>query len=160
MAYYLSSDENSTDISCLSIHVSWFDHLLASVIFIMHFCLVTSSLLSPNILNLVFRKNPLTVFICYCVKISLCFIPTDLLFKVYHLFRLLYFMQPRNYRFVNKEINIIYVTNWRTRWRSLLRHCATSWKVAGSIPAGVTGIFRWHNPSGRTMALGSSQSLK
>ena len=28
-----------------------------------------------------------------------------------------------------------------TRWRSLLRHCATSRKVAGSIPDGVTGIF-------------------
>jgi len=35
-----------------------------------------------------------------------------------------------------------------------LRHCATSQKVAGSIPDGVTGIFRSHNPSGRTMYLG------
>jgi hypothetical protein len=41
-----------------------------------------------------------------------------------------------------------------TRWRSLLRHCATSRKVAGSIPDGVIGIFHWHNPSGRTMAWG------
>ena len=46
-----------------------------------------------------------------------------------------------------------------SRWRSWLRHCATSRKVAGSIPAGVVGIFRWHNPYGRTMALGSTQSL-
>ena len=29
-----------------------------------------------------------------------------------------------------------------TRWRSWLRHCATSRKVAGSIPHGVIGIFR------------------
>jgi hypothetical protein len=29
-----------------------------------------------------------------------------------------------------------------TRWRSWLRHCATSLKVAGSIPDGVTGIFK------------------
>jgi len=36
-----------------------------------------------------------------------------------------------------------------------LRHCATNWKVAGSIPDGVTGIFH----SGRTMTLGSIQSL-
>ena len=28
-----------------------------------------------------------------------------------------------------------------TRWRSWLRHCATSRKVAGSIPDGVTGIL-------------------
>jgi hypothetical protein len=40
-----------------------------------------------------------------------------------------------------------------------LRHCATNRKVAGSIPIGVTGIFHWHNPSGRTMVLGSTQPL-
>ena len=36
------------------------------------------------------------------------------------------------------------------RWRSLLRHWATSRKVAGSI-----GISCLHNPSGSTMVLGS-----
>jgi len=40
-----------------------------------------------------------------------------------------------------------------------LRHCATSWKVAASIPDGVTEIFHSHNPSGRTMALGLTQPL-
>jgi len=30
---------------------------------------------------------------------------------------------------------------WGTRWRSWLRHCATSRKVAGSIPDGVIGCF-------------------
>jgi len=33
-------------------------------------------------------------------------------------------------------------------------------KVVGSIRNGVIGIFHWHNPSGHTMALGSTQSLK
>jgi len=42
--------------------------------------------------------------------------------------------------------------------RSWLRHCATSRKVAGSIPD-VFGIFYWHNPSGRTMTLGLTQPL-
>ena len=28
-----------------------------------------------------------------------------------------------------------------TRWPILLRHCATNWKVTGSIPDGVIGIF-------------------
>jgi hypothetical protein len=28
-----------------------------------------------------------------------------------------------------------------TRWRSWVRHCATSRKVVGSIPDGVIGIF-------------------
>ena len=44
-------------------------------------------------------------------------------------------------------------------WRSWLRHCATSRKVACSIPHSVIGIFHWHNPSSRTMALGSTQPL-
>jgi len=46
-----------------------------------------------------------------------------------------------------------------TRWRSWLRHCATSRKVAGSISDGVIGIFHCHNPYGRTMALGFTQPL-
>jgi hypothetical protein len=40
-----------------------------------------------------------------------------------------------------------------------LRHCATKRKVTGPVPDGVTGIFHWRNPSGCTMALGSTQSL-
>ena len=36
---------------------------------------------------------------------------------------------------------------------------ATSWKVAVSIPDGVIGIFYWHNPTGRTLALGLTQPL-
>ena len=46
-----------------------------------------------------------------------------------------------------------------TWWRSWLRHCATSRKVAGSIPDGIIGVFHWHNPSGCTRALRSSQRL-
>jgi hypothetical protein len=38
-------------------------------------------------------------------------------------------------------------------------HCATSRQVAGSIPDGVIGIFHWNNPSGRTVALGSTWPL-
>jgi len=44
-------------------------------------------------------------------------------------------------------------------WRSWLRHCSTSRKVAGSITDGLIGIFYWHNPSGRTMTLGLTQPL-
>jgi hypothetical protein len=50
------------------------------------------------------------------------------------------------------------ITGARCWWRSWWRHCATSRKVAGSIPDGVIGIFHWHNSSGRTMALGLTQS--
>ena len=36
---------------------------------------------------------------------------------------------------------------------------ATSRKVAVPIPDGVIGIFHWHNPSARTMVLGSIPTL-
>jgi hypothetical protein len=45
------------------------------------------------------------------------------------------------------------------RWRSWLRHCAKSRKVAVSIPDGVIRICHLRNPSGRTMALRSTQPL-
>jgi hypothetical protein len=38
-------------------------------------------------------------------------------------------------------------------------NCTTNRQVAGSIPDGVTRTFHCHNPSGRTMALGSTQPL-
>ena len=40
-----------------------------------------------------------------------------------------------------------------------MKHCATSLRVAGSIPDGVIGTVHGLNPSGHTMALGSTQSL-
>jgi hypothetical protein len=54
--------------------------------------------------------------------------------------------------------------SYTSRWGPLmvaqwLRYCATNRKVAGSIPDGVITIFHWHNPSDRTMALGSTQPL-
>ena len=53
-----------------------------------------------------------------------------------------------------------YLTYWQkvgTAVSQWLRCCATNRKVAGSIPGGVIGIFHRHNPSDRTMALGSTQ---
>jgi hypothetical protein len=38
-----------------------------------------------------------------------------------------------------------------------LRHCATNRKVVGYISSEVIRIFHWFNPSGRTVALGSTQ---
>ena len=37
-------------------------------------------------------------------------------------------------------IIIIVLTYIGTRWRIWLRHCATSWKVAGFFPDGIIGI--------------------
>jgi hypothetical protein len=61
----------------------------------------------------------------------------------------------RNAQLLNLSIYLL-LRHAVAQW---LRHCATNQKIAGSIPNGVTGIFHWHNPSGRTMALGSTQPL-
>ena len=45
-------------------------------------------------------------------------------------------------------------------WRSWLRHCTVIRKIAGSIHDGCMCTFHWFNPSGRIMALGSTQHLK
>jgi len=60
-------------------------------------------------------------------------------------------------------VNVNFSNNWPIftkyciqgdkRWRGWLRHCATSRKVASSIPDGVIGIFHSLNPSGRTQPL-------
>jgi len=36
----------------------------------------------------------------------------------------------------------VLITYRDMRWHSWLRHCATSWKVTGLIPNGVTGICK------------------
>jgi len=51
------------------------------------------------------------------------------------------------------------VTVRRTAVAQWLRCCATNRKVAASVPDGVIGIFHWHNPSDRTMALVLNQPL-
>jgi hypothetical protein len=43
--------------------------------------------------------------------------------------------------------------------RGSVRHYTTSWKVTGSIPDGVIEFLNLPNPSSRTMALDSTQSL-
>jgi hypothetical protein len=58
-----------------------------------------------------------------------------------------------------EQFQLIYQTQWDTRQRSWLRHYATSWKVAGSIPDEVTGFFDLPNTSSHTMTLGSTQTL-
>ena len=40
------------------------------------------------------------------------------------------------------------------RWSHWLKQYATHPKVAGPIPDVISAIFHWHNPSGRTVALG------
>jgi len=46
-----------------------------------------------------------------------------------------------NLKYELKNLEKYLRVNEGTRWRSWLRHCATSRKVAGSIPDGVIGFF-------------------
>ena len=59
-----------------------------------------------------------------------------------------------------ERVNVFLISNCQryavAQW---LRRCASNRKVAGSIPDGVIGILHWHNPSDRTMALGSTEPL-
>jgi hypothetical protein len=62
--------------------------------------------------------------------------------------------------FAKREISLITcITRGPLIVAQWLRYCATNPKVAGSIPDSVVGIFHWHNPSDRTVALGSTQPL-
>ena len=75
--------------------------------------------------------------------------------NIYHtrpnLCSVLWILWPRISLFISVKSATKYLKHNYMRVRSQ--------KVAGSIPDGVTGIFHWHNPSGRTMALGSTQPL-
>jgi hypothetical protein len=68
------------------------------------------------------------------------------------------FLDRRRYNFTTNSVWISYIFGG-TRWRSWLRHYATSRKVAGSIPDEAIGFLNWPNPSSRTMTLGSTQPL-
>jgi hypothetical protein len=46
-----------------------------------------------------------------------------------------------------------------TRWIGWFRYCAVRRKVAGLVSDGVFGTSHWHNPSVRTMDLGSNRPL-
>jgi hypothetical protein len=58
-----------------------------------------------------------------------------------------------------KQFGIVPCISVDTRWRSWFRHCATSRKVPDWIPDRIFESFRWPDPSGRIMALGSTQPL-
>ena len=44
-----------------------------------------------------------------------------------------------------RRIYVMLTKKWGPQWLSWLRHCATSLKVAGSIPDYVIGIFHWQS---------------
>jgi hypothetical protein len=54
---------------------------------------------------------------------------------------------------------IVMTLSGGARWSSLLKHYATSWKVAGSIPDEVIVFINSPNAYSRTMALGSTPPL-
>jgi hypothetical protein len=80
------------------------------------------------------------------------------LYVTFHKFKLGYSPTSQNFNTDNTLLiwGTVHQNIWGMQRRSWLRHCATSRKVVRSIPDGAIGFFHWHNPSGRTMALGST----
>ena len=64
-----------------------------------------------------------------------------------------------HWTFITFPLEAMILPRFGTAVAQWLRCCATNRKVAGSLPDSVFGIFHWHNPSGRTMALESIQPL-
>jgi hypothetical protein len=62
-------------------------------------------------------------------------------------------------RWHNLHILVKFKHNLGTRWRNCLRHCATRRMVVVSFLDDVSGMFHWLNPSSRTMALQSTQTV-
>jgi len=63
-------------------------------------------------------------------------------------------------RLTELVLNLCTSSSWGTRWRSFVEALRHKSEGRGSIPNGVIGIFHRHDPSGRTMALGSTQPLR
>jgi len=106
--------------------------------------------LKPDLCN----QKPVTISLARSISHMTIYISKVKYIYIYiYLFIYLLIYLP-NYLFL-----LLTDTKGATQWRSSLRHCATSRKVVGSIPDGVIGIFHGHNPSSRTMALGSTQPL-
>ena len=73
----------------------------------------------------------LVIYLLYYLFYYLCIY----LLVIYLLFYLFFY-------FISLFLIYLFICNpWSTRWRSWLRQCATSRKVAGSIADGVVGIF-------------------
>jgi len=92
----------------------------------------------------------LILYVCYCSIESIC-----LNHPVFLLNKCVFFF-PKKTR-LYRSCLLIWVGG--TRWRSWLRHCATSQKVTGLIPDGIIGIFHRCNPSCRNIALGLTWPL-
>ena len=93
------------------------------------------------------RRGPISFVVS--VRLSLCLSVPISSARTSYIFVKFY---TENLMFIRPCIVGSAVAQW-------LMWCATNRKVAGSIPDGVIGIFHWHNPSDRAMALGSTQPL-
>jgi hypothetical protein len=83
------------------------------------------------------------------------------IYTVVHTIILLWISENIMYEPTNRQSAVTYDYLYHsggTPWGSWLRHCATNRKVRDSIPDGVIGNFYWHNPTGHTLTLGSTQS--
>ena len=87
-----------------------------------------------------------------CLLAVFCSIPTQPTDNTYQLLYIYIIPPDDGLQICLKHVEVAAVAQW-------LMCCAMNRKVAGSIPNGVNGIFHWHNPSDRTVALWSTQPL-
>jgi hypothetical protein len=83
-------------------------------------------------------------------------------YTVYRSFWMLFVcVLPLRYRLVHQERHMHVSYSHLPIYRScfMFMYNSTGRKVAGSVPDCVIGIFHWHNPSDRSMALGWTQPL-
>ena len=93
--------------------------------------------------------------------------PTMAIFQSKHVPYFVWWIKIENFLYLNWTHCTADCTGHKTGWIALIREkyktsrgrYTTNWQVTGSIPDGAIGIFQWHNPSCRTMALVSTQPL-
>jgi hypothetical protein len=139
--------------------------LLARVCFWFLYCWVSHNARRQFIVgSLTMQGGNLLLGLSQCKAAIYCRVPHNARRQLYPMSETLYICLSVHYILKNKthsgrqQKSISYSVY--SRQRSRLRHCATSRKVAGSITDVIIGIFHWHNPSGRTMSLWSTQPLK
>jgi hypothetical protein len=85
-------------------------------------------------------------------------LPTDVVAAFISLLPYLKILEYTRLKFrSNQQFNCEYLVVY-VHYPEALGH-AVAGRLRVRFPDGVNGIFRWHNPSGRTMALGSAQPL-
>ena len=90
------------------------------------------------------------------IKIGHCWV---IKFRLLILYPYLFTIIPFSQKMLRKRVLVQQNLYSYLDGESWLSHCVTSRRSRVQFPVVSFGIFHWHNPSGRTMALGMIQHL-